>query len=141
MAALSANKKITQLANTGYVTDQGVKASTTIYAGALVGWDASGFLIACPATTAVDVFLGVAVENKVGSGTSGAVTCKVLSEAVIDVALASVAAANLNGLIYADNDNDATTATSGNTLIGTIIALTESGRCLVKLKPVGNTTP
>lgn len=146
MAAVTKNIQYTQLGNTGMVVEYPVEALNEIYIGTFVGWDTSeDALESCP-SGAADEFIGIALERKTGGAADGDVTCKVLVGAVIEKTLASVAATNLGDLVYADNNNDLSTTSTSNTLVGRIVGIVAgvSDRCLVKcltpFHPIVDTT-
>lgn len=137
MAATTKNLKPPAIKEgTGVKRRYPVKAANEIYIGTFVGFDTSeDALESCPAGAA-DEFKGIAMERVTGGATDGLVQCDVLTEAEIQLTLASVADANIGDLVYADDNATLTTTATSNTLIGHIsgIVVGETNKCWVKLK-------
>lgn len=131
MAALSANivhKTQPRAGRDSYV----VKNATTLYAGALVGTDANGFLDKWADTTGLK-FAGVLLANVVGNtSASPKVEGRVNSEGLYlrNLTLANAAQADVNSLVYCTSDNIADITLSAATnvkAIGWVVRLVSSG--------------
>ncbi len=93
-----------------------MNASTTIYQGSLVCWDADGYARVA-ADTANFKIAGVAQETVVNSGADGAASIRVLRGATVNLTIEStsitIADIGYNAIVQDDNTvTDATTATN-----------------------------
>lgn len=85
-----------------------VAASTRIYKGALVGVNASGYLVAYTDVSTI-TFAGVAWEGADNSsGANGAITCRVARDCIIKIAKSgSITQANVGDIVNGADDNTA----------------------------------
>lgn len=83
-----------------------VKSGVTLYAGALVGTDANGFLDKW-ADTAGHKFEGVCLEGAVGDGSTIWARVDVSGLELLNVAVASAVQGSLNSLVHCTTDNAA----------------------------------
>jgi len=112
MTAAAANRDAKWMP--GELITVGVAASTTIYKGTLVGYNATGYLE--PKDASGNVFAGVAAEGAVGGDASGNVVCKVWRKGTFEFVLSGAAiTANGDELYVVD---DQTLATSGTHKVG-----------------------
>lgn len=79
-----------------------LKASTTIYKGALVAFDANGLLVACTPTTGTQ-FAGVALDGAV-SGASGSTYVRVARNGRHLLTSSTITQANVGDIVYATDD-------------------------------------
>ncbi len=130
MAALTAGRQIVW--ETGDYDEPRVKAATTIFAGAFVGDDASGY--ARP-LVAADPFWGIAQKDVVNSGAAGAKRVRVrrgrfrIRHAVVG----ATAVTDKDNLVYASDDNTLTLTSTSNTLVGKVVAWHAGTDCTVEL--------
>src|SRR5690348_4731450 len=99
-----------------------VAASTVIYAGAYVSFDASGNAVNCATTTAV-LFAGVAEHTYDNSAVASATTEKVLRVRVNHLEegfISGVAATNVRDKVYASTSGDLTLTSTNNAEVGYI---------------------
>lgn len=117
MAALTTDRRITRV--TGDYSSHGVKASTTIYAGAFVGDDGSGW---ARGLAAADPFLGISYERVDNSaGANGAKSVRVeRSGRILHAVSGATDQSSVGTAVYASDDQTLTTTSTSNTLIGTI---------------------
>lgn len=116
----------------GEIEEYPVIAADTIFEGAAVGENGSGF--ARP-LVAADKFLGFAeakVDNE--SGAAGDVTVRVKSKGrvVVDVVGASAVTANDRPAVYASDDDTFTLTSTGNSLIGSVSRWISGTKCVVE---------
>ncbi len=104
-----------------------VAGSTTIYKGALVGFNSSGFLVPMDHSVGSLTFAGIAQETVVNSGANGAKNAKVIkngSGVFADAGSATQASAGKE--VYAKTDNEVQVTTGGlinQYKVGTIVSL------------------
>ena len=114
--ALSANAEVDR--QSGEILDVDVAASTTIYKGAIVGDNASGY---ARGLVAGDPFKGVAYEKMDNSsGAAGDLSGKVWRTGRFLFSGSGFTKANEDDKVYASADNTVTTTSGSNTLIGRI---------------------
>ncbi len=103
MAAATADQFVT-FRDGKYITP-GVAASTEIFAGTWICYDADGYLVPA-ADTANFVFAGVAMEAVDNSGgADGDLNCKIRRHGLVKATFATaIAAANTNELMYSVDD-------------------------------------
>lgn len=138
MAALSANRLVNIVQwNTpeGVVIDLPLGASETVYKGGFVSLDA-GDLFGAP-LAAGEAFVGIALEKVVSGSSNGASTCKVLTGAVFQQAITSIAQADIGKLVYASDDQTLTLTSTSNSQVGRIINVPATGTAVVWMKTVG----
>lgn len=109
-----------------------VAASTTIYKGALVGVNSSGYVVSMAHGTGSLKFLGIAEETVANTGANGAASVRVAKAGSGVYADAAAAVqADIGKEVYANSDNEVQVVTTGLTnqyKVGTLIALeTTSG--------------
>jgi hypothetical protein len=127
MAALTADKQVKLTTSGMEMTQPLVKASTTIYDGALICLEAAdGYARPCAAALTAPEFLGIAAEKVVNGGASGAAHVKTIAETIIEVAAIAGATGvtDIGTQIYTSTDNiaDLTTTSTSNVSVGKIIA-------------------
>jgi len=111
-----------------------VKAATTIFKGALVAVDATGY--AKPAAPADKRVVGVAYESGNNStGASGAITARVSRIASIQLNTAGLTIANVGDKVYVTDDNTVTTVAAGSILVGVITEFISATIVRVALTP------
>jgi hypothetical protein len=120
--------------NGGFVVEIGILASEVIYRGAACSVDSSGYLNALQVDEA---FVGIAIEQKTGTATSGAETCKVQVGGVVEVPISGVTIAAVGVGCFATDDGTFTLANTNAESIGRIIHVPATGTCWVKLKDPG----
>jgi hypothetical protein len=130
MAALS--KAYEAFIKPNIIATYKVAASTTIYKGALVGVNSSGFAIPMAHGTASLKFVGIAEETVANGGSNGAASIRVSKAGSGVYADAGTAVqADVGKEVYANTDNDVQVVTTGLTnqyKVGTLVALeTTSG--------------
>lgn len=137
MGALTANvvhKTQPRAGRDSYV----IKNAVTLYAGALVGTDANGFLDKWADTTGLK-FAGVVLANATGNTSASPKTeARVNSEGLYlrNVTLASVAQSDVNSLVYCTSDNIADITLSAATnvkAIGWIVRYVGTNTCDIQL--------
>lgn len=104
-----------------------VAASTTIYKGALVAVNSSGFLVPMNHATASLKFVGISEETLTNNGADGDISCRV-SKAGSGVFfnVNSATQADIGKEVYGKTDNEVNTSTVGLTnqyKVGTIAGL------------------
>lgn len=108
----------------------GIAASTTIYKGTLVGYDASGNLT--PMTdSSGNTYAGVAYESGVGTTVAGVTKIRVERKGAFEFVLANAAITHLGDELYA-TDNQ-TLATSGTTKVGRAVEYLNSGKIYIDI--------
>jgi len=114
--ALSAdldNLRMTELSGRGYEMSIPVKTGVTIYKGAHVVTDATGYAIPLAVTGAVQ-YVGRAQEQVVNAGASGSVNVKVMRQGIVWVPFTSAAVTDLGFLLWATADDTATLTPQAN---------------------------
>lgn len=103
-----------------------IAASETIYQGAAVGENASGY---ARSLQAGDKFLGFADEHQDNSaGAAGALTIKVRKRGNVQLAVTSLAITDNDGVaVYASDDATFTKVSTDNSLIGTVSRFISAG--------------
>lgn len=109
------------------LTSYKVAAATTIYKGALVATNATGFLVPMNHATGSLKFVGIAEETVVNTGADGDLSCRV-SKAGSGVFFNSNSAvqADIGKEVYGKTDNEVNISTVGLTnlyKVGTIIGI------------------
>ena len=130
MTALSADARRAKYnADKAIVLDIPVAASTTIYSGALVQWNTSGYAVAA-ADTASQRTAGLALEGVVNSGSAGDKTVRVLRNVVAPFAIqaSSIAQADcgLNATTQDDNTVADAATTTNDILCGLVVGMSGS---------------
>lgn len=96
----------------------GVKTGTTIYKGALVAVDATGYAV--PAVgTAVRV-VGVAYETVANTGASGSVTVRVWRSGTFQFNASGMAVTNIGAKVYVTDDNTVQLSPTSTIQVGVI---------------------
>lgn len=129
-----ASRDFLESLNGGFIVDYGILASEVIYRGAAVSVDSSGYINALQVDEA---FVGIAIEQKTGSGTSGAVTVKVQVTGVASVPISSVTIAAVGVGCFATDDGTFTLGNTSAESIGRIIHVPATGTAWVMLKTPG----
>lgn len=130
MTALSADARRAKYnADKAIVLSIPVAASTTIYAGALVQWNTSGYAVAA-SDTASQRTAGLALEGVVNSGSAGDKTVIVLRNVVAPFAVqaSSIALADsgLNATTQDDNTVADAATTTNDILCGLVVGMSGS---------------
>lgn len=139
--ALSANRLVPgmkqhQQEGGGFVFTYPVLTGVTIYEGALVTLNASGY--ARPLNVSDTKFAGVASEFVAsGSDASGVHTVKVHSGTCIKHAIGSTTIENIGAIAYASDDATMTLDSSGTLAVGWVQDVEEANVGTVLLKPPG----
>jgi hypothetical protein len=118
----------------GILVSYKVAAATTIYKGALVCLNASGYAVPAQDATGL-VFIGVAYEKALNAtGANGDVAVRVWKDGSFRVAKAGAAAADLGAAAYAVDDNTVALTSSHNVAAGTIVEIlgTDAVRVLIR---------
>lgn len=97
-----------------------VYANATIYKGALVCINSSGYAIA-GANTAGNRFVGVAYEKIVGTSSSGAVNCRVYTMGTFKLTATSITQAMVGQMMYLVDDATVDDFTSRAISVGTLV--------------------
>ena len=109
-----------------------MKASETIFAGTMVMLNSSGTAEKLD-TGANNVFVGIAVENKV-SGASGDTFVKVRTEGEFEAVASGIASSDVGKVAYGDDDQTVYDAAGTNRVkVGRIVERMSSTRCRVKI--------
>lgn len=110
MAAITADNvsffETKQMLPDGYAADIPVAASTAIYKGSLVGYNAAGYLVSyipwAQATTATGTpFVGIALEAVASQAAAGDKTCRVQVAGIFTYALSAAAQLDIGKPVYA----------------------------------------
>lgn len=129
MAALTADRVPVDCK--GRHHDIAVAASTTLYAGSLIG-DSSGY---ARALVAGDRYKGIAskgVDNS--SGSAGDKSCRVIRDGIFKMAVIGASATTKIGAkVYASDDQVLTLLRGSNSLVGYIVGHVTSTTCFVRL--------
>ena len=140
MAALTANRSVSTRMPTveGPKRDFQVAASTTIYRGAFVGLNLTGYLTPATASTVGTTlvgrqnFQGIALEFVDNStGAAGAKRCNVLCAGMFDHALSGAAITDIGKPVWASDDNTLTLTSGGNVFIGHVDQFVSTGNVIV----------
>lgn len=115
-----------------------VIASDTIYGGAAVGDNGSGY--ARP-LVAADPFLGFAICKADNSaGAAGAVKVELFTEGVIELSVAGVTGVgDVGDAVYASDDDTFTKTSTSNTKIGKILRFESGTKCMVQFDAFNQT--
>lgn len=113
----------------GELVRGGIAASTTIYKGTLVGYDASGYLE--PKDASGNVFAGVAYEAGVGTTTAGATKIRVQRKGIFEFVLSNAAITHIGDELYVVDDQ--TVATTGTTKVGRAAAFLNAGKIYIDI--------
>lgn len=117
-----------------------IAASTTIYKGALVGINTSGFAVPMSHTVASLKFVGIAEETVVNSGANGETSIRVLKQGTATyVDLGSASQADLGKEVYTNTDNEVQIPATGLTnayKVGTVVGLenTSTGTAGIRIR-------
>lgn len=107
----------------------GIAASTTIYKGTLVGYNASGYLE--PKDASGNVYAGVAYESGVGTTVAGVTKVRVERKGVFEFVLANAAITHLGDEMYVVDNQ--TVATSGSIKVGRAVEYLNSGKIYIDI--------
>jgi hypothetical protein len=108
-----------------------VKTGTTIYKGALVTVDSTGYAVTGVAT-AVRV-VGVAYETVVNAGASGSVSIRVWRTGSFQFVAAGMAVTNVGAKVYVADDNTVTLTSTSSIQVGVITEFTSATSVRVAL--------
>lgn len=131
MAQLTANQVNTYDCFPSAFSSVPVTDNVVIYKGSAVG-SLSGY---GRQLVANDVFLGFAeqhIDNTVTNHASGFLSVPVVTEGIIQCAIASAAVGDINKAVYLSDGNTFTYTSSGNTLIGRVFRFVSAGIVMVK---------
>jgi hypothetical protein len=96
-----------------------VKAATTIFKGAIVGVDATGY--AKPAAPADKRIVGIAYEGSNNTiGANGATLVRVSRKGSVVLNATGITQANIGDKVYVTDDNTVTTTATGSIQVGVI---------------------
>ncbi len=130
MAALTTERSTNEIANGAHSLVLPVKASTTIYQGAIVAIDASGYAIPGKKATGLKT-AGRAEETVFNDGADGAVTIKVTRGVFVynntATAANKITGANVLGPCYIEDDQTVTKLATGASIAGTVIRVDDEG--------------
>ena len=130
MAALTTERSTNEIANGAHSLVLPVKASTTIYQGAIVAIDASGYAIPGKKATGLKT-AGRAEETVFNDGADGAVTIKVTRGVFVynntATAVNKITGANVLGPCYIEDDQTVTKLATGASIAGTVIRVDDEG--------------
>ena len=133
MTALATNKLVNRYANQE-LSSVAVKDGAHIYKGAFVGKNASDDY--ARALVDGDAFMGIAYEEADNtSGADGAISCRVYNVGDFELALSSAVVDDIGSPVYASDDNVLTRTESGNSFIGKIVRIVNSGLVVVRIQP------
>lgn len=113
----------------GELVQGGIAASTTIYKGTLVGYDATGYLE--PKDASGNVFAGVAYEAGVGTASDGVTKIRVERKGIFEFVLATAAITHIGDELYAVDDQ--TVATTGDHKVGRAAAFLNAGKIYIDI--------
>jgi len=126
--------------NRGEVMSIPVAASTKIYAGTLVCWNASGYAVAA-ANTAGYKFAGVSLEQADNSsGSNGTISVQVRRKGIFEFVAAGLAAANAGADLYVTDDQTVQTA-AANVRVGRLAYFDSATNAPVEIDPLSLDTP
>lgn len=130
MAALTTERSTNEIANGAHSLVLPVKASTTIYQGAIVAIDASGYAIPGKKATGLKT-AGRAEETVVNDGADGAVTIQVTRGVFVynntATAANKITEANVLGPCYIEDDQTVTKLATGASIAGTVVRVDDEG--------------
>ena len=131
MAQLSANTERTYAVGEHRDTSKPVDASATIYKGACLGDDASGYVRQLQDG---DPFRGFALEKADNSsGAAGAINCAVRYKGIVELTVTGGALNKTNATVYATDSNTFSITDSGSdTAIGVIHRHVSGTTCMVR---------
>lgn len=108
-----------------------VAASTKVYKGAFVGLKTSGYV---RGLTAGDPVVGIAYEEVDNSaGANGALSVRVYTQGDFSLALAGATVADLGRPVFASADDALTLAGEGNSYVGVVESVPQSGVIILRL--------
>lgn len=111
-----------------------VKTGVTIYKGALVGVDATGY--AKPAATTDKRIVGVAYETvAAGAAASGTSTCRVSRKGSFQFAGSGLAITNVGDKVYVTDDNTVTTVATATIQVGVVTEFLSATSVRVAITP------
>jgi hypothetical protein len=150
MTAITADNtsdfQMKQMLADGYAADLPVAASTAIYKGSLVGWNATGYLTSyvpyAQATAPTGTpFVGIALESVASQTSDGDKNCRVQVKGMFEYPLSAAAQADVGKPVYA-LDNATLTKLhvpapiktgGGYELVGVIVGIPSAGNVLVDM--------
>lgn len=132
MAALTAPRNVPQMGTDGtFKTTQLVKGSTTIYQGALVMTDNTGYALP-GATNAAAICWGIALQTVDNSaGSNGALSIDCIQEAAFLMNASGLTQADTGAYAYFTDDNTITLTATSNSKVGTIVNVVSATQCWV----------
>jgi len=134
MTALSADKEAYRKA--GNIVSYPVKASQTIYKGALVAVDSTGYALPA-ADTSGHVLVGVAVEKADNSsGSSGDIDVRVYKTGTFEVAKASAAQTDVGDLMYVLDDQTVASSSTNSVKAGYVVEVPSSSKVRIRIDGV-----
>jgi hypothetical protein len=130
--ALSADTERNHLADTE-LRDYAVKASTTVYKGAAVGLDTTGY---ARGYTVGDTFVGIAYEQADNSsGSAGDINVKCYVEGTFELTVSGATVDDIGAPVYASDDNTFLLSPANAGCIGYIDSFESSGKANVRIQP------
>ena len=133
MTALTAAKEAER--QDGEIIPYKVAASTTIYKGALVCDNTSGYAVPA-ADTSGYVLLGVAVETVTCGTTAGAVSVRVYKTGVFKMAKASAAQTDIGVLMYVLDDATVAASSTNSIKAGYVIDIIDTSNIRLRIDTV-----
>lgn len=121
----------------GDINTFGVKATSQIYIGSIVG-SSGGY---ARGLVAADVFLGFSLENVLGGAADGAVSVNVQRRGAVQIALASLAVTDIGKKVYASDDGTFTLTAMSNSYIGTVLRWVSTGIGILSFDAGANAPP
>lgn len=130
MGALTTERSTNEIANGARSIVLPVKGSTTIYQGAIVAVDASGYAIPGKKATGLKA-AGRAEETVVNTGADGALTIRVTRGVFVysntDTAANKITGADILGPCYIEDDQTVTKLATGASIAGTVVRVDDEG--------------
>lgn len=130
MAALTTERSTNEIANGARSIVLPVKGSTTIYQGAIVAVDASGYAIPGKKATGLKA-AGRAEETVVNTGADGALTIRVTRGVFVysntATAANKITGADILGPCYIEDDQTVTKLAAGASIAGTVVRVDDEG--------------
>lgn len=120
--------------NGGVIVDFPLLADTVIYRGSAISKDTSGW---GNAQQADEPFVGISLEGKTASGTSGGSTAKIQVGGAIQLPLSGATVADVGEGVFATDDGTFTLANTTSAGVGRVIHVPATGTVWVQLTVPG----
>lgn len=133
MSALSADKEVNRKA--GNVVSYPVAANTTIYKGAGVCDNGSGYAVPAADTSGL-IPLGMAVEKVANSGSAGALYVRVYKVGTMEVVHAGAAQTDIGTLFYWADDQTVSDSTTNSVKAGYCVEVPSSSKLRIRIDNV-----